>query len=80
MNCAIISIAAPIKISATATIQTKIRGSMITATPRTMRIIPGSMNIVPEPGFSIMPLHVSAIGHIGIGVDSAMGNVLKRLR
>jgi len=37
-----------------------------------MRTIPGTINAKPENGLSIIPLHVSAIGHIGIGTDSAI--------
>ncbi len=42
------------------------------ATPRTMNISPGIIIHNPDLGFSIIPLHVSAIGHIGIGVDPAI--------
>jgi hypothetical protein len=37
-----------------------------------MNISPGIIIHNPDPGFSIIPLHVSAIGHIGIGVDPAI--------
>jgi len=47
---------------------------MRTDTPKIMRTIPGINNAKPENGFSIIPLHVSAIGHIGIGTDSAMAS------
>jgi hypothetical protein len=45
---------------------------MTTATPKIMNKIPGTMNIIPDIGFAIMPPHVSAIGHIVIGVVSAI--------
>jgi hypothetical protein len=62
----------PIMISANATSQTRIRGSMTTATPKIMNKIPGTMNINPDPRLDIIPLHVSAIGHIVIGVVSVI--------
>lgn len=62
----------PMKIRAIAISQASICGYRIINTPRAMKRIPGSIIQNPEPDFSIMPLHVFAIGHVGIGVVSTM--------
>jgi hypothetical protein len=41
-------------------------------TPKIMKTTPGIIIQNPEPGFSIIPLHVSAIGHVSIGTVSAI--------
>jgi hypothetical protein len=45
---------------------------MTTATPKIMNKIPGTMNINPDPRLDIIPWHVSAIGHLVIGVVSVI--------
>jgi len=47
---------------------------MITATPKMMNKTAGTISAKPDRGFSIIPLHVSAIGHIGIGIGSAIAS------
>ena len=69
MKLAIASIAMPIPIRAIATSQTKIFGYRMIAIPRAMNKRPGMIIQIPEPGFCIIPLHVSAIGHADMGVD-----------
>ena len=76
MNLASIIMARPMTMKATATSQTRIRGSMMTATPRSMSTIPGTIIAKPDSGFFIIPLQVSAIGHIGIGTDSDISSSL----
>ncbi len=52
--------------------RSKITGQMIINTPTVMNVIPGISSIAPDRGYSIMPLQVSAIGHIGIGAPCAI--------
>jgi hypothetical protein len=76
MNLASIIMARPMTMKATATSHTRIRGSMMAATPRRMSTIAGTIIVKPDSGFSIIPLQVSAIGHIGIGTDSDISSSL----
>jgi hypothetical protein len=72
MKLIITSIAMPITISAIATSHTRICGKIMIAKPKAMKTTPGIIIHKLEPRFSIIPLQVSAIGHIGIGVVSGI--------
>ena len=72
INLAIISMAIPIPTRATATSHKRIRGSTTTATPKIMSTLPATISPNPDRGLAIIPLHVSAIGHIGNEADSAI--------
>jgi hypothetical protein len=45
---------------------------MIISTPTVMNVIPGISSTAPDRSFVIMPLQVSAIGHIGIAAACAI--------
>jgi hypothetical protein len=62
---------------AAATSHGKMDGQTMISTPRAMNVIPGTSMIKPERGRSIMPLQVSAIGHIGIGAACAISPLLQ---
>jgi hypothetical protein len=68
----IISIIIPSRTNSTASAHTSIFGSITIMTPRAMNRMPGMIRATPEKGFSIIPLHVSAIGHDGIGFGFAI--------
>ena len=72
MKLTIISMATPNTISANATSHTRICGYIMIDTPKITKTTPGIIIQNLEPGFSIIPLHVSAIGHVGTGTVSAI--------
>lgn len=48
------------------------RASISMATRRTINSVPGMSSIKPDDNFSIIPLHILATGHMGIGLVSAI--------
>lgn len=72
MKLAIRSIAAPARMDAPATNHGKRGGQTMINRPTEINVIPGISITIPEMGFSIMPLQVSAIGHMDIGAVCAI--------
>jgi hypothetical protein len=72
MKLAIRSIAAPARMDAPPTNHGKRGGQTTINRPTEINVIPGIIITIPERGFSIMPLQVSAIGHMDTGAVCAI--------
>ena len=66
--------ATPMTISVIPTSHARIWGATRTATPNIMNINAGITSTGPDIGLSIIPLHVFAIGHIGVEIDPVMSS------
>ena len=64
--------ATPKRIEAAAINQITTCGTKMISTPAAKKSSPGTMRNAPKDVFSIIPVHVLAIGHIGIGGVSAI--------